>query len=138
MIQLTEELFMIANDRCYTVGKVNKQRSNGEQGGRKAPKLLSPTYYTTVDQAVRGALNRAMRQAMEDGSVTTLREFIREQDRQRAGLEKLIASLESGKAQQDVVETREAAKPGDYTSEDTEGRKSGDSPAVFAEGGLTP
>jgi len=35
-----------------------------------------------------------MRTAVKNGSVTTLREFVREQERQRAELERLIVPLE--------------------------------------------
>ena len=94
MIQLTKDLVMIADKNCYIVGRPNKQRSNDERGGRKAPKLLAPTYYTTAGQAVRGALNRAMRDAVADGSITTLQEFVKEQARQRAELAKLLDQLE--------------------------------------------
>ncbi len=97
MIQLTKDLAMIADDHCYIVGVLNKQRGEDTQGGRKASQILSPTYYPTAAQAVQGALNRVMRTAVKDGSITTLREFIQEQDRLRAELEKLIAPLEGGK-----------------------------------------
>ncbi len=86
MIQLTNNLVMVADDHCYIVGVLNKQRGEGTQGGRKASQILSPTYYPTAAQAVQGALNRVMRTAVKDGSITTLREFIQEQDRQRAKL----------------------------------------------------
>lgn len=102
MIQLTKDLFMTADDNCYTVGKLNKRR-NEAQEDRKGRLLDNPTYYTTVAQAVQGALNRSMRQEVKDGSITTLREFIQEQDRQRAELENLIVQLDSGRACQDAV-----------------------------------
>lgn len=44
-----------------------------------------------------GSLATAMRMAVEDGSITTLREFIQEQERQYSALEKLIMPLEGGK-----------------------------------------
>lgn len=92
------------------------------KGGCKASLVLNPTYYTTAGQAVQGALNRAMRAAVKDGRITTLREFIQEQDRPRAELEKLIASLDSvGNRGESVVETREVTGEGNYTTQQSDG-----------------
>ena len=88
MIQLTDDLVMIADDHCYIVGTPR------ERPGRPV-EICNPTYYTTAGQAVHGALNRAIRQGVRDGNITTLREFIQEQERQRVKLEKRIASLDS-------------------------------------------
>ena len=87
--ELTKNLSMIADDSCYTVGIPRQTADKGVVLGK-------PTYYTTAAQVVQGALNRAMRQAVKDSSITTLRKFIQEQDRQLAELEKLIAPLNSG------------------------------------------
>lgn len=87
MIQLTKDLAMTADERCYIVGKPS-QRADG------ATELRKPTYHTTAAQAVQSALALTMRQGVADGSITTLREFIQEQERQRMELEKLIAPLE--------------------------------------------
>lgn len=86
MIQLTKGFAMIADDYCYTVGKP-RQRADGRIV------LDKPTYYSTAAQAVSGALVRAMRQGVADGSITTLRQFIQEQERLRGELEMLIAPL---------------------------------------------
>ena len=48
-------------------------------------------------QAVSATLARAMRQGVADGSITALRQFIQEQERLRAELEKLVAPLDDGK-----------------------------------------
>ena len=69
MIQLTKNLAMIADDSCYIVGTPREKADKGVV-------LDKPTYYTTAAQAVQGALHRAMRQAIKDGSITTLREFV--------------------------------------------------------------
>lgn len=87
MIQLTDSLVLTADDHCFIVGKPSERR-----GG--VIEVRDPTYYTTAGQAVQGALNRTILQGVKNGSITTLREFIREQDRQRAKLEELIAPLE--------------------------------------------
>lgn len=112
MIQLTNDLVMVADDHCYAVGVLNKQRGDNTQGGRKAHKILNPTYYTTAGQAVQGALNRAMRQAVKDGSVTTLWEFIQEQERQRAEIERLVFALDGGQPRHNAVEGHESTGEG--------------------------
>ncbi len=89
MIQLTKRLVMKADKHCYIVGEA-RQRAGRPTGIRE------PKYYSTAAQAVQGALATAMRMAVEDDEVTTLQEFIQEQERQRAALEKLIMPLEGG------------------------------------------
>lgn len=89
MIQLTKGFAMIADDCCYTVGKP-RQKADGHVV------LDKPTYYPTAAQAVSGTLARAMLQGVADGSVTTLRQFIKEQERLHGELEKLIMPLEEG------------------------------------------
>lgn len=69
-------------------------RGEAQSEGRRATELRKPTYHTTAAQAVQSALARTMRQGVADGSITALREFIQEQERQRAELEKLVAPLE--------------------------------------------
>lgn len=103
MIQLTKDLWMTADDNCYIVGKPR-------QSADKVVRLDKPTYYTTMDQAVRGALLRAMRQGVADGTITTLRQFIQEQERLHCELEKLIAPLDGGEVRQNAVETHQAAE----------------------------
>lgn len=88
MIQLTKDLAMTADEHCYIVGKPRQGRGKGAE-------LRSPTYHPTAAQAVSAALSRTMRQGVADGSITTLRQFIQEQERLRAELETLIAPLDS-------------------------------------------
>lgn len=102
MIQLTKGFAMIADDCCYTVGKP-RQKADGRIV------LDKPTYYSTAAQAVQGALKRAMRQGVADGSITILRQFTQEQERLRIGLERLIAPLDSGEARQSASEEQRAA-----------------------------
>ena len=87
MIQLTKDLWLKADEHCYIVGTRRESRGNGTE-------LRNPTYHPTAPQAVSAALNRALRQGVADGSITTLRQFIKEQDRQRSELDKLMAQLE--------------------------------------------
>ena len=116
MIQLTKDLWLKADEYCYIVGKPRQDRG-------KSVELRSPTYYTTATQAVSGACARALRQGVADGSITTLREFIREQERLRAELETLIAPLDSGEARQRAVEIPPTAPMGNYTSQPSNDKK---------------
>ena len=52
-----------------------------ESGGKrcKAPKLRSPRYYSTLTQAVRGAVSTTLRQKVAASEITTLQEFIRQE-----------------------------------------------------------
>ncbi|MBD5151572.1 MAG: hypothetical protein HDT16_03535 [Oscillibacter sp.] len=86
MIPLTDNLVMISDGRCYIVGIPREGRGKGVE-------LQNPTYYATAHQAALGALERSLRKGVADGRITTLREFIDEQYRQRAEMEKLLAPL---------------------------------------------
>lgn len=116
MIQLTKDLWMDADANCYTVGKLR------QRVGRDAA-LVDLTYYSTAAQAVQGALKRAMRQGVADGSITTLREFIREQKKLWAELETLIAPLGGGTALQKAVEARPGLQMGNYIPQDQDTEK---------------
>lgn len=108
MIQLSNNLAMTADDHGYIVGKPRQKPDKGIV-------LDNPTYYTTVPQAVQGALDRGMRQAVADGCVTTLGQFIEEQERQMERLKKLLAPLEGGKARQEADGPPAPAAEGSYT-----------------------
>lgn len=111
MIQLTESLWLKADDCCYVVGNRRERRGKGEE-------LRNPTYYSTAAQAVEGALIRAMRQGVKDGSITSLREFIQEQERLHAELEKLIAPLKSvGNTGEKRGKANQAAETGNSISQ---------------------
>jgi len=122
MIQLTKRLVMTADKHCYIVGEPRKARG-------RAIEIREPKYYSTAAQAVQGALATAMRMAVEDEEVTTLRAFIQEQERQRAALEKLIMPLEGGTPGENVVEAHVAAQTGKDTSQPPDG----DNPAELLE-----
>lgn len=97
MIQLINGLVMTADENQYIVGRLNESRRKAAQGGRKDKLILNPRYYPTVAQAVSAALVRVMRHGVADGSITTLRQFIQEQERLQSELEKLVAPLDNGK-----------------------------------------
>lgn len=89
MIQLTEKLVMIADKHCYIVGEP-KQRP-----GRPL-EIKEPKYYSTAAQAVQGALYTAMRQSVEDGSITALQNFAQELERRQAEFQTMIEPLKGG------------------------------------------
>lgn len=127
MIQLTKRLVMTADKHCYTVGEP-RQRAGG------TIEIKDPKYYTTAAQAVKGALATAMRMAVADNEVTTLRQFIQKQEQLLTELERLIVPLEGGRARQNVVEAHEATWKDKDTNETAEGTKPLDSHDVFEEG----
>ncbi len=83
MIQLTKDLWMDADESQYIVGQPRERPGKGTE-------LRNPCYYPTVAQAVSAALQRALRKDVADGTITTLREFIQEQERLRTELETLL------------------------------------------------
>lgn len=54
MIELPKGLVMIADERCYIVGKPKKERGRGVE-------IQNPKYYPTMESAIRGALSIALR-----------------------------------------------------------------------------
>lgn len=109
MIQLTERLVMTADKSCYIVGEPRRRV------GRPV-EIKDPKYYTHAAQAVKGALDTAMRMAVEDGEVTTLREFIHKQEHLQAEFEALLAPLKGGEARQNVGEGHKATGAGKNVS----------------------
>ena len=89
MIQLTEKLVMTADKHCYIVG-------DPKQWPGRPFEIKEPKYYYTAAQAVQGALYTAMRQSVEDGSITTLQDFIKELERRQAAFQTMIAPLKGG------------------------------------------
>lgn len=89
MIQLTKDLVLMADSDCYTVGKPRTRTDKGCV-------LDRPKYYTTVAQAMRGALAITMRQRVADGSITKLRQFIEEQERLQDEFKRMLEPLEGG------------------------------------------
>ena len=74
MIQLTEDLAMTADEHAYIVGRPHTRPGKGIE-------LRDPTYYSSAALAVQGAIYRALRQGVANGSITTLRQFVQEHDR---------------------------------------------------------
>lgn len=94
MITLTDKLAVTADSECYMVGR--PVETVQESGGKrcKAPKLRSPRYYSTLAQAVRGAVSTTLRQKVAASEITTLQEFIRQEKALQEHFTKLLEPLE--------------------------------------------
>ena len=94
MITLTDKLAVTADSECYVVGR--PVETVQESGGKrcKAPKLRSPRYYSTLAQAVRGAVSTTLRQKAAASEITTLQEFIRQEKALQEHFTKLLEPLE--------------------------------------------
>lgn len=89
VVYLTEAFVLSADEYSFIVGKPRTRPGRGIVIDRA-------TYHTTAAKAASAAVLRAMRQGVADGSITTLRQFIVEQQRLQTELERLIAPLEGG------------------------------------------
>ncbi len=87
MIKLTDKLAVTADDECYIVGKPKARAGRGVE-------LRNPSYYATLAQAACAALSRALRAGVQDGSITTLREFLQEEKRLTAEFSEKLKPLE--------------------------------------------
>ena len=87
MIEITKDLAIISDGRCFTVGKPIYKQS-GEVFIQK------PRYYSDVRQALRGALSIAVCNGVAAGTITELRQLVEEQERLTAQLKELLAPLE--------------------------------------------
>lgn len=87
MIQLTDELVLMADGYNYVIGKPYQNREGKTH-------MLQPKYYSTIAQAVRGAVRLTMRAGVADGSITSLRDFIERQEELEKRLAALVAPLE--------------------------------------------
>ena len=94
MITLTDKLAVTADSECYMVGR--PVETVQESGGKrcKAPKLRSPRYYSTLAQAVRGAVSTTLRQKVAASEITTLQEFNRQEKALQEHFTKLLEPLE--------------------------------------------
>lgn len=72
MIYLTDKLAVTADSECYMVGRPAQRRGKGVE-------LRSPRYYSTMAQAVRGAVSTTLRQKVAVSEITSLQEFIRQE-----------------------------------------------------------
>lgn len=87
MIKIDENLVIVADGHCYAVGKP-VQKQSGEIFIQK------PKYYSTMAQTLRGCVSIALRNGVADGSITTLRQFMDEQQRLTDQIKVLLTPLE--------------------------------------------
>lgn len=88
MIQLPGGFAITADEHCYMVGSTRQRRN-------RADTLRNVTYYSTMEQAVRGAVMRVMRKGVEDGEITTLRDFLEELERRRTAIQEMTKCLDT-------------------------------------------
>lgn len=86
MIELVGGYAMDTYEFGYRVGKPYKRKKGGIDLGRV-------TYHRTPASAIENALERVIRDRVEDESITTLSELLAEMQKQRQELEALIAPL---------------------------------------------
>lgn len=72
MIQLTDTLAVTADSECYIVGKPRQRAGRGIE-------MQGPRYYSTMSQAVRGAVSATLRQKVATNEISTLEEFLQQE-----------------------------------------------------------
>ena len=87
MIQLTDHLFVTADKRSYIVGEPRQRVGKGME-------MDSPSYFTTMTQAVRYAVSQALKERVANDQITTLRQFVKEQERLQTDFIKKLEPLE--------------------------------------------
>ena len=88
MIQLTDKLAVVADSECYIMGKPRQRVGKGVE-------MQSPRYYSTMAQAVRGAVSTTLRQKVASGEITTLSEFVRQEKQLFEEFTKRLEDLEA-------------------------------------------
>lgn len=81
MIQLTKNIWMTADERQYIIGKLGKDR------------LKSQRYYTDITLAVKDAISWELRMSVADEKITTLQQFIDEQERLTVEIQTALSPL---------------------------------------------
>ena len=72
VVYLTDKLAVTADSECYMVGKPRQRAGKGVS-------VDNPRYYPTLAQAVRGAVSTTLRQKVAASEITSLQEFIRQE-----------------------------------------------------------
>lgn len=83
MITLPGDLIITADNDQYIVGRARAKVSKGSF-------IAKPRYYPNLESALRAALQQAMRDKVSAGEITTLQDFIQEQNQMRAELDALL------------------------------------------------
>lgn len=92
MIQLTDKISIAADENQYIIGKPSQKP---DKGGNMITRMNNPRYYTTLAAAIKSAVSEALRDGVADGNITTLRDFINEQQRIQDEFAKLIEPLDA-------------------------------------------
>lgn len=122
MIELPKGLILIADERCYIVGKPKKERGRGVE-------IQNPKYYPTMESAIRGALSLVLLLKVRGEEITTLQQFLDEQARLNQELWEMITHGKCGgkpvKASGDGIEiTTEGSYISQFSkSHPTDGKK---------------
>lgn len=90
MIQLTDNLAVIADDMQYIVGRPIER----ERNGRTVVEIRSPRYYPTLAGAVYGAVSQTMRDKVKKEEITNLKDFLSEYKRIDGEFRSLLSPLE--------------------------------------------
>lgn len=92
MIQLTDKIVVTADEHQFIVGR---PRQRTRKDGNQAIGIDSPSYFTSLSNAVKFAVTQSMRDSVANGTITTLREFIAEQERVQNEFARLLEPLEA-------------------------------------------
>ena len=113
LIRLICGLALDADEYSFIVGKSRQRPGRGTI-------LDRPRYYPSISQAAQGALEQALRQGVAVGEITTLGQFVQEQERLHRELEVLLTILEpegAAKPRQTVADTRKGFSEGKAISQ---------------------
>jgi hypothetical protein len=91
MIELTSNLVVIADEYQYIVGK---PRHSTDKSGQPAIRVDRPTYHTTLASVLKAAVAQALRDGVAEGTITTLRGYLDEQQHLQDDFAKLLEPLE--------------------------------------------
>lgn len=76
MIHLYGKLYLIADGNSYTVGIPSAVSDRRRASGRTAPVMREARYYTTLENAVQGAANSALRDKIASDEVQSLHDAV--------------------------------------------------------------
>lgn len=72
MIHLYGKFYLTADSNSYTVGIPSAVSDRRKASGRTAPVMREARYYTTLENAVQGAANSALRDCIASDEVQSL------------------------------------------------------------------
>jgi hypothetical protein len=95
MIRLTDNLVITADEHQYIVGRPPERR---DKAGNVSTEIKNPSYCTSLSSALKNAVMRAMREGVAANKITTLRQYLDEQQRLQDSFERsIIANNEEHK-----------------------------------------